>query len=184
LSLLGWAMTRVWAVGCMVLLAATLLSAQSGKTESEPATEPATKPPTSHSHASTSSRSKSSTHSTASKSKKSRKSSSKRTRGQQKIDAQRTLEIQEALIREHYLTGKASGVWNDATQQAMQRYQADNNWQSKTTPDARALIKLGLGPDHQHLLNPESAMTTQPQGTHDASISSQPGTAGPGKHQR
>jgi hypothetical protein len=54
-------------------------------------------------------------------------------------------------------------VWNDATQQAMQKYQADNNWQSKTTPDARALIKLGLGPDHEHLLNPESAMTSQPQ---------------------
>ena len=29
--------------------------------------------------------------------------------------------------------------------------------------DRRALIKLGLGPDHEHLLNPESAMTTTPQ---------------------
>ncbi len=44
----------------------------------------------------------------------------------------------------------------------MQKYQADNGWQSKTTPDARALIKMGLGPDHDHLLNPESAMTSQP----------------------
>jgi len=43
----------------------------------------------------------------------------------------------------------------------MQKYQADNGWQSKTTPDARALIKMGLGPDHDHLLNPESAMTSQ-----------------------
>jgi len=42
----------------------------------------------------------------------------------------------------------------------MQRYQADQGWQSKTTPDSRALIKLGLGPNHDHLLNPESAMTT------------------------
>ena len=63
-------------------------------------------------------------------------------------------------------------MWNDETQQAMQRYQADNNWQSKTTPDARALIKLGLGPDHQHLLNPESAMTSQP-------VTSQPATSQP-----
>jgi hypothetical protein len=100
-------------------------------------------------------------HSTASKRKKSRKSTTHRARGQQKIDPKRALEIQEALIREHYLTGKPTGVWNDATQQAMQKYQADNNWQSKTTPDARALIKLGLGPDHEHLLNPESAMTSQ-----------------------
>jgi peptidoglycan hydrolase-like protein with peptidoglycan-binding domain len=83
--------------------------------------------------------------------------------GQQKIDSQRALQIQQALIREHYLTGKPSGVWDSATQTAMQKYQADNGWQSKTTPDSRALIKLGLGPDQEHLLNPESAMTSQPQ---------------------
>jgi len=85
-----------------------------------------------------------------------------RRRGQQKIDAQRTREIQEALIRQHYLDGKASGAWDQQTQTALKRYQADNGWQSKTVPDARALIKLGLGPDHEHLLNPESAMTSQP----------------------
>lgn len=82
--------------------------------------------------------------------------------GQQKIDPQRAREIQEALIREHYLNGKASGVWDDPSQKAMQKFQADNGWQSKTTPDSRALIKLGLGPDHEHLLNPESAMTEPP----------------------
>lgn len=92
--------------------------------------------------------------------KKSRKKVSSR-RGQQKIDPQRAREIQEALIREHYLTGKASGVWDDTSQKAMQKYQADHGWQSKTTPDSRALIKLGLGPDHEHLLNPESAMTSE-----------------------
>ena len=96
-----------------------------------------------------------------SKKKKTRKTSSRR-RGQQKIDAQRARQIQEALIREHYLDGKPSGVWDDASQKAMQKFQADNGWQSKTTPDARALIKLGLGPDHDHLLNPESAMTSAP----------------------
>jgi hypothetical protein len=186
LGLLDLAMTRFSAVGCLVLLAAMLSSAQDSNAASDPATQPgkSTAPHTStsaHSHAKSSK--SAGAHSTG-KSKKSKKSASSR-HGQQKIDAQRTLEIQEALIREHYLTGKPSGVWNDATQQAMQRYQADNNWQSKTTPDARALIKLGLGPDHQHLLNPESAMTTQPQGTHDASISSSPSTAaGPGKPQR
>ena len=89
-----------------------------------------------------------------------------RTRGQQKIDADRATEIQQALIRERYLSGMPSGVWDDATEKAMQRYQGDNGWQNKSTPDARALIKLGLGPDRQHLLNPESAMTTgaQPEG--------------------
>ena len=81
-------------------------------------------------------------------------------RGQQAIDSARAREIQTALIREHYMQGEPTGAWDSATQAAMQRYQADRGWQSKTTPDSRALIKLGLGPSPDHLLNPESAMTT------------------------
>ena len=96
------------------------------------------------------------------KSKKSRKTAAKK-RGQQKIDPERSREIQEALIREHYMDGAASGVWDAKSQSAMERFQADNGWQSKVVPDSRALIKLGLGPDHEHLLNPESAMTSLPQ---------------------
>jgi hypothetical protein len=92
----------------------------------------------------------------------SRKKKSSKVRGQQKIDAERAQAIQEALIREHYLKGEATGVWNQASEEAMRRYQADNGWQSKTVPDSRALIKLGLGPSKDHLLNPESAMTTVP----------------------
>jgi len=94
------------------------------------------------------------------KAKKSRQASWRR--GQQKIDPKRARDIQEALIREHYLEGTPAGVWNDASQKAMERYQADNGWQTKVIPDSRALIKLGLGPGHEHLLNPESAMTTAP----------------------
>jgi peptidoglycan hydrolase-like protein with peptidoglycan-binding domain len=82
-------------------------------------------------------------------------------RGQKTIDGDRVREIQQALIREHYLKGQASGKWDDATQAAMHKYQADQGWQSKTIPDSRALIRLGLGPDHEGLLNPESAMTTE-----------------------
>ena len=85
-----------------------------------------------------------------------------RARGQQKIDSERAQAIQEALIREHYMTGEATGTWNQSSEEAMRRYQADNGWQSKTVPDSRALIKLGLGPSKDHLLNPESAMTTVP----------------------
>jgi hypothetical protein len=83
-------------------------------------------------------------------------------RSQQAIDSARAREIQTALIREHYMQGEPTGAWDSATQAAMQRYQADHGWQSKTTPDSRALIKLGLGPSHDHLLNPESAMTGAP----------------------
>lgn len=87
----------------------------------------------------------------------------KRVRGQQKIDSERARSIQEALIRQHYLTGTATGTWNTASEEAMRRYQADHGWQSKTVPDSRALISLGLGPSKDHLLNPESAMTTGPE---------------------
>ena len=31
---------------------------------------------------------------------------------------------------------------------AMQKLQADNGWQTKLIPDSRAIIKLGLGPNH------------------------------------
>jgi hypothetical protein len=93
----------------------------------------------------------------------SRRSNKRRTaRGQQKIDPERAQEIQEALVREHYLSATAVGTWNQASEDAMRRYQADHGWQSKTVPDARALISLGLGPKHDHLLNPESAMTSDP----------------------
>ena len=90
--------------------------------------------------------------------KKGSKYSSKK-RGQQAIDSGRARQIQTALIREHYMQGEPSGSWDNATQAAMKRYQADQGWQSKQIPDSRALIKLGLGPSHDHLLNPESAMT-------------------------
>ena len=61
------------------------------------------------------------------------------------------------------MTGEATGKWDDSTQEALRRFQADNGWQNKTVPDSRALIKLGLGPNHDHLLNPESAMTSTPE---------------------
>lgn len=73
--------------------------------------------------------------------------------GQQKIDATRATQIQEALIREKYLDGQPSGKWDARTEAAMSRYQADNGWQAKVTPDSRALIKLGLGPKHESDLN-------------------------------
>jgi hypothetical protein len=84
-------------------------------------------------------------------------------RGQQSIDAERATQIQQALIREHYLDGEATGEWNQATRDALIRFQGDNHWQTKILPDARALIKLGLGPSQQNLLNPESAAMATPR---------------------
>jgi hypothetical protein len=100
----------------------------------------------------------------ASKSSKRRyaKRRSRRQRGQQAIQSSRAREIQQALIREKYLDGEPSGLWDAQSQEAMGRYQRDNGWQAKATPDARALIKLGLGPKHDNLLNPETAALPPP----------------------
>jgi len=93
-----------------------------------------------------------------------------RSRGQATIDQERTREIQAALIREHYLAGEPTGVWDQTSKDAMLKYQADNGWQTKITPDSRALIKLGLGPDHKGLLNPETANIPSP---HELGVESQ-----------
>jgi peptidoglycan hydrolase-like protein with peptidoglycan-binding domain len=95
--------------------------------------------------------------------KRSRKSSWKR-RGQRGIQPDRVREIQNALIRENYLNGEPTGVWDQRTKDAMTRYQAANGWQTKVTPDSRALIKLGLGPDRSNLINPETAAGFVPGG--------------------
>ena len=86
-----------------------------------------------------------------------RKSTTKHTSGQRSIDDSRAAEIQEALVRSGYLA-EPSGHWDSATQSAMQKFQADNGWQTKLMPDSRAIIKLGLGPS-QNPSNIETAAT-------------------------
>ncbi len=81
------------------------------------------------------------------------KSKSRRPHGQQAIDPERVTQIQQALIREHYLSGDATGQWDSTTEAAMQKFQADQGWQTKLMPDSRALKKLGLGPDYSGAIN-------------------------------
>ena len=164
MRLLDSGMKKLSAMACALLLVGTLLHGQSSTSASKSAQKPTSE------------------HKASGKSKKARKSRSRK-RGQQKIDSQRARQIQEALVREHYLSGNPSGAWDGATQKAMQKYQADNGWQSKTTPDSRALIKLGLGPGQEHLLNPESAMT-QPPATHSVQVSTPTASDDPEKSQR
>jgi len=84
-------------------------------------------------------------------------SKTKKPRGQAAMNPERVREIQSALIREHFMDGEPNGVWDTRSKTAMQKFQAAQGWQSKVVPDSRALIKLGLGPDHANLLNPETA---------------------------
>lgn len=67
---------------------------------------------------------------------------------QRAIDDTRATQIQTALIQAGYLSGDASGRWDSSTEAAMQKFQADNGWQTKLIPDSRAIIKLGLGPNN------------------------------------
>jgi peptidoglycan hydrolase-like protein with peptidoglycan-binding domain len=101
-----------------------------------------------------------------------------RIHGQRTIDSERAAQIQTALIRQKYLTGTPTGQWDAQTQTAMRQYQSDHGWQTKLTPDSRALISLGLGPNHNqnpafgHTLSGSSAqqqeLTTQAQSAEPA----------------
>ncbi|HEV2463892.1 MAG TPA: peptidoglycan-binding domain-containing protein [Acidobacteriaceae bacterium] len=83
-------------------------------------------------------------------------------RGQRGIDSERATQIQAALIKQHYLTGAPSGEWDSSTEAAMQKFQADHGWQTKMTPDSRALIALGLGPDHSADGTPVAGTAAEP----------------------
>ena len=63
------------------------------------------------------------------------------------MPAERATAIQSALIKQGYLSGEPTGAWDSQTVSAMEKLQSDNGWQSRITPDSRALIKLGLGPN-------------------------------------
>ena len=91
-----------------------------------------------------------------------KKGKSRRQRGQQAIEPARATEIQQALIREHYLNGEATGKWDAGTVAAMQKYQAAHGWQTKLTPDSRALKKLGLGPDYSNAINAKNSSFAAP----------------------
>ena len=87
-------------------------------------------------------------HSRMTSSHKGKKKAVSHIHGQRTIDSNRAVEIQNALIRQKYLAGAPTGQWDSPTQVAMRHYQSDHGWQTKLTPDSRALISLGLGPNH------------------------------------
>ncbi len=90
------------------------------------------------------------------------KSRSHKLHGQQAIESTRVKEIQQALIREHYMDGEPNGNWDATTQAAMQKYQSDHGWQTRLIPDSRALKNLGLGPDYSGAINAEGASFAAP----------------------
>lgn len=101
---------------------------------------------------------------------KSRKPKIKKVRGQQVIQGERARQIQTALGREGYLQGEPSGVWDEPTKEAMTRYQTDHGWQTKTLPDSRALIQLGLGPSHEKAINAQAALPSPAQPVKNSAV--------------
>ena len=59
---------------------------------------------------------------------------------------ERVSEIQSALIRDGYLQGEPSGEWDARTRDAMLRYQTMHGFPATGLPEAKSLMKLGLGP--------------------------------------
>jgi peptidoglycan hydrolase-like protein with peptidoglycan-binding domain len=62
---------------------------------------------------------------------------------------ERYRQIQEALAAKGYLTAdEATGKWDQASMDALKRFQQDQNIESTGKIDSLSLIALGLGPRH------------------------------------
>jgi peptidoglycan hydrolase-like protein with peptidoglycan-binding domain len=124
-------------------------AAAAGQTTASAKNSPAAKPGTKTHHA------------------RSTKKSSRRERGQKAPDAQRISEIQTALAKDGSFSGKPSGKWDDATVDAMKKFQEAHGLNSTGKLDAKTLQKLGLGSQTAGLAPPmppvsSSSLTTSP----------------------
>jgi hypothetical protein len=77
------------------------------------------------------------------------------------LEPDRVKQIQSALAQAGYLHQEPTGEWDPETRAAMEHYQQDGGFAPTGLPDARSLMKLGLGP---HPLppaaDPNAAKTT------------------------
>lgn len=58
----------------------------------------------------------------------------------------RARQIQEALVKAGFLNEKPDGIWGPSTRAAMRKYQKANGFSPTGLPEAKPLMKLGLGP--------------------------------------
>jgi len=63
-----------------------------------------------------------------------------------RLEPERAKEIQRALAQAGYLHEEPTGTWDDRTREAMRRYQLDHGFPATGMPEAKTLMKLGLGP--------------------------------------
>ncbi len=113
---------------------------------------------------------------------------SRHTRGPAQMPTDRVIQIQTALIQHGYQSGEPTGRWDAQTAAAMQKLQADHGWQTRITPDSRALILLGLGPhDGEPTATPVAGQAAgetagQMAGANRAAAGSAATDAGAGEH--
>lgn len=62
------------------------------------------------------------------------------------IPPTRAEQIQQALIKDGDLHSAPTGRWDLQTRQAMKAYQTKNGFHATGLPDAKSLMKMGLGP--------------------------------------
>jgi hypothetical protein len=83
---------------------------------------------------------------TTKKASKSRKPNAYQRLSRMQIDPGRVQNIQRALSDAGTYHGTPSGQWDASTRAAMSLYQAQNGFGVTGLPDAKSLMKLGLGP--------------------------------------
>ena len=75
-----------------------------------------------------------------------RRAAEARRRARMRPAPERVQEIQQALSQAGYLKAQPNGRWDEQTREAMRRYQADHGFPATGLPEAKSLMKLGLGP--------------------------------------
>ncbi|HEV2615875.1 MAG TPA: peptidoglycan-binding domain-containing protein [Candidatus Acidoferrales bacterium] len=86
--------------------------------------------------------------------------------------ADRTEEIQSALVRGGFYSGNPNGRWDSGTQEALRRFQTANGLPPTGKLDALSLQKLGLGSDVAGLSAPRPVMSGTPSASPSSSQSS------------
>jgi peptidoglycan hydrolase-like protein with peptidoglycan-binding domain len=75
-----------------------------------------------------------------------------RARAQREPTPARYAEIQQALIDKGYFSGPADGRWGPESVAALKRFQEDQKLAATGKIDALSLIRLGLGPRRETVL--------------------------------
>jgi len=86
-------------------------------------------------------------------------------------EAQRVKEIQKALIEAGDLRQEPTGMWDDATREAMKHYQQGHGFAPTGLPDSKSLMKMGLGP---HPLPPDVATPAATSASLDPTVAPAP----------